>query len=155
MSDRALTAPTLVKKLAKDAGRGGVCQLSYSWAQPPQEDKPVQKKETKMLSRVLTIFSAAEKYLQCSITPSIEGNLCALRNKLIIWNGNERHRSSARRCDCTAACQIRKDPNTPCLIPGSALLATAVWSLYSASSSLSGTACCACPNGKVKRTQRH
>ena len=42
------------------------------------------EKETKMLSRVLAIFSVTEKYLQCSITMSIEGNLGALKNKLII-----------------------------------------------------------------------
>lgn len=131
-----------------------MCKLSYSWAQPPGR-QAFAEKETKMLPRVLTIFSVTEKYLQCSITPSIEGNLCALRNKLIIWNGNERHRSYASRCDCTAACPIRKGPNTPCLILGSALLLTAVWSLHSASFSLSDTTCCSCPNGKLKWTQRH
>lgn len=37
------------------------------------------EKERETLSRVLTIFSATEKYLLCSITKSIEGNLCALK----------------------------------------------------------------------------
>lgn len=42
------------------------------------------EKERETLSRVLTIFSITEKYLLCSITKSIEGDLCALKNKLTI-----------------------------------------------------------------------
>ena len=42
------------------------------------------KRNVTRSASVLTIFSGTEKYLLCSITKSIEGNLCALKNKLII-----------------------------------------------------------------------
>lgn len=80
---QALTELTLVKEMAKDAVRGCVEKIIFE-SSCSAGRQAFAEKERETLSRVLTIFSVTEKYLLCSITKSIEGKLCALKNKLII-----------------------------------------------------------------------